>query len=148
QSTAEQHVIGDTGCSKQLRSAWPARPRGLDAIEAGSDCGTLHDEMIVDIGPAHSKSNRFAKMRSCLVALVESLVGGADIVMAGGVVRIDRNGLGEISNGLGVARALLRHQTQKIHAVDMRRLARQDFLAETLSRRQVADIEVSPRFNG
>ncbi len=68
--------------------------------------------------------------------------------MAGRVVRIDRNGLGEISNGLGVARALLRHQAQKVHAVDMRRFARQDFLAELLSRRQVAEIEVSPRFGG
>src|SRR6266568_4271013 len=104
--------------------------------------------MIVNLGPAHSQSDRLAKMRGRLVPLVESLVGGADIVVAGCVVRIDRNGLGEISHRLGVARALLRHQAEKVHAGDMRRLAREDFLAELLSGRQVSEIEMTPRFGG
>jgi hypothetical protein len=66
--------------------------------------------------------------------------------VTGGVVRIGRNGFGEISNGLGVTRAFLRHQSKQIQTVDMRLRARQDFFAELLSGGQVSEIKTSPRF--
>ena len=115
-----------------------------DLREVCDDRRILQNEPF-DILFAHTESDRRPEMRGRFVALTQCLIGGRDIVVAGRVEFVRRNGLGEHFERDLLATLALRNDAQEIQAGDVRRLTRKNLAADVLRLREASVLMMPAR---
>ncbi len=147
--TAEQQVVckrDDAVGAEQFGAGDRQRPLAGDPRDIGGDDGTLQDEgnrLLL-----HAERERLAEMRARPGAVAQRLVRIAGIVMAGGVRLVRRNRFREHLHRAPVIAGCLRHQAEKVEALHMRRLARENLTADRLRFAEAARLVPTARLGG
>ncbi len=121
---------GDAVGAEQLSVRHRQRPSAGNPPDIAGDRGALQDEG--DRLVLHAERKRLAEMGNRLGAIAQRLVGIAGVVVAGGVHFVGGNCLREQLCGRPVVAGGLRHQAEKVQALHMIGLARENVPANLL----------------